>query len=173
MRGCAVSGPVTRTIDRSRWPAGPWNDEPDRADWKDEATGLDCLALRAPTGHWCGYVAVPEGHPLFGRSYGDSYAEGADGHYGPTPGPHADDLRVHGGITYGDRCHGAICHVADEGAPPVWWLGFDCNHYGDQGPVGFRIGGVYRDLTYVREQCTALAAQLGALSTPLTTPESP
>lgn len=54
-------------IDRTGWPSGPWDDEPDRVEWRDEATGLPCLALRNDMfGSWCGYVAVPPGHPVHG-----------------------------------------------------------------------------------------------------------
>lgn len=72
-------------------------------------------------GHWCGYVGVPEGHPLFGQ--GDS-----DGLFA-----------VHGGITFAGACqedkeHG-VCHAPLPGRPEkVWWLGFDCAHAGDLMP---------------------------------------
>src|SRR5437868_4216905 len=33
---------------------GPWWDEPDKVQWIDPATDLDCLAVRGPFGAWCG-----------------------------------------------------------------------------------------------------------------------
>lgn len=48
-----------------------WEAEPKELDFADEATGLACYMRRGPGGHWCGYVALPDGHPLYGKSYGD------------------------------------------------------------------------------------------------------
>jgi hypothetical protein len=39
-----------RTIDKSQWGPGPWQDEPDKKQWQDEATGLPCLEGFAPFG---------------------------------------------------------------------------------------------------------------------------
>ncbi len=148
-------------LDKAKWPVrGPWDREPDKAQWEDEATGLTCLAVRA-SAHWCGYVGVPENHPLFGKGYNDV------------------DFDVHGGITFADACQegegeARICHTPESGQPDkVWWFGFDCAHAGDLRPVdtdayhqvnlmfphaeGY---GIYRTLDYVREECKLLAAQL-------------
>lgn len=89
-----------RFIDKTTWGPGPWQTEPDKIQWQDMATGLACLAVRHPVhGHWCGYVGVPEGHPLFGKSYDD-----------------AERFDVHGGITFADTCQEdeqeqGICHI--------------------------------------------------------------
>lgn len=110
----------------------------------------------ASGGHWCGYVAVPPGHPLHGKDYD---AVGAD---------------VHGGLTYANQCSGDICHVPAPGEPDdVWWFGFDCAHCWDFRPghaalmesVGIPTPDwdreeVYRDLAYVRAECESLAEQL-------------
>ena len=53
-------------IDKSTWPAGPWNEEPDEVFWIDEETGYGCLALRRQVTGWCGYVGIPRDHKLFG-----------------------------------------------------------------------------------------------------------
>lgn len=34
------------TIDKSAWPRGAWDDEPDKVQWQDPATGLPCLIDR-------------------------------------------------------------------------------------------------------------------------------
>lgn len=151
------------TIDKSTWGAGPWTEEPDRAEWKH--AGLPCLALRNRHGSWCGYVAVPPGHPLHGTDYD------------------AVDVDVHGGLTYAAKCDGHICHVPQPGEPDdVWWLGFDCGHAGDFIPgiaaslreIGFKepydhvaaVGAssffvdAYRTLDYVRTETNRLAEQL-------------
>lgn len=156
------------TIDRSAWPAGPWDGEPDKVQWQDGATGLPCLAVRHHhSGHWCGYVGVPPNHPLHGKGYSDV------------------DVRVHGGLTFSNPCKpdaneaSDICHVAGPGEPDhVWWFGFDCAHAQDYSPMDLinaaRCGYSrplgyqhYRALPYVREECAALAAQLaGGIEAP-------
>jgi hypothetical protein len=145
-----------RTQDKSEWGPGPWQDEPDKAQWTDKATGLPCLIVRNSLGALCGYVGVAEGHPLFGKSYED-----------------AGDLDVHGGITFTNFCHEgvdealSVCHRVEPGENDrVWWLGFDCSHLFDLYPVSplyLRAGNdgtIYRDLAYVRSECASLARQL-------------
>lgn len=159
------SGLAERVYMGCPWPPGPWDSEPDRVQWRDEATGLDCLALREKCGRgfWCGYVAVPAGHALFGKGYNET--------------PIAID--VHGGLTYSNECSGTpdagICHVSDDG-DHAWWFGFDCAHCFDRSPgdevlsmqrgYPFMRGPneVYRTLAYVRDECRKLAAQLAELS---------
>lgn len=144
-----------RTIDKSAWGEGPWQDEPDKMQFTDKATGLPCLIVRASShGGLCGYVGVSEGHPNFGRDYNDVYAD------------------VHGGLTFSDFCaHGAnvdesrhICHAPAPDEPDrVWWLGFDCAHSGDFSPAyDHRHGGYgsYRNIAYVKAQIVRLAGQL-------------
>lgn len=97
----------------------PWEKESDRAEWKHES-GLDCLINRNGHGAWCGYVAIPQSHPLYEKTWNDMAVQNLD---------------VHGGITYNNKCHGKICHVADDKDGPVWWLGFDCAHSGDYLPM--------------------------------------
>lgn len=158
-------------IDKSTWGDGPWQTEPDRVEW--EHAGLPCLALRNHHGNWCGYAAVAPGHPLHGKDYND-----------------ADDVVVHGGLTYASLCADAICHVPKPGEPEdVWWFGFDCAHCGDftpamharlnvrEGPYDHAAAvaanrfdvDVYRTLDYVREEVEQLAAQLAARATKETT----
>lgn len=140
-------------MDKSKWTAGEWQSEPDKIQWTDEATGLPCIIKRNDHGSWCGYVGVPEGHKLFGKDFMET-----------------ESLSVHGGITYTDFCtkedpeHG-ICHIPGPGEPDrVWWLGFDCAHAGDYVPAFAdtmkRLGGKYRNLSYVKAETARLAKQL-------------
>jgi hypothetical protein len=145
--------------DKTAWGPGPWQDEPDKVQWEDPETKRPCLAVRNVhgSGGWCGYVAVLPGEPSYGKN--------------------DLDLEVHGGLTFSSFCaednkeHG-ICHIPGPGEPDkVWWLGFDCGHYGDLSPAmaarDKELGinpvaeEVYRDLEYLKEQCHELAKQLG------------
>lgn len=143
-------------IDRSNWPPGPWDKEPDKIQFEDEETGLPCLIVRNHSGALCGYVGVPEGHPEFEKDCQDINYE------------------VHGGLTFSDFCadrddeHG-ICHVPGKGEPDkVWWLGFDCAHFMDTTPEVERLGlefiifegGSYKTVEYVKREIAKLARQL-------------
>lgn len=146
-----------RVVDKSTWGDGAWQTEPDR--WEGRHKGVALLAHRnSPGGNWCGYAAVPPGHPWHGKGYD------------------AVEADVHGGLTYSDACQGHICHVPRPGEPDdVWWLGFDCHHGGDMAPgmeASMRLcsfgldfdrmfaGNVYRDLAYVQRECRRLARQI-------------
>lgn len=154
-------------------PPGPWDYEPDKVQWIDPATDLDCLAVRNPFGAWCGYVGLPPTHPWHGVGYSSCLVEGCtEDHYCEhSPG---DAVQVHGGLTFAASCSESdrgeafgICHVPFAGRPQdVWWLGFDCAHFGDETPCGGRSfpGEEYRDLEYVKSECGSLAAQLARIA---------
>jgi hypothetical protein len=161
-----------RYLDKSAWGDGPWQSEPDKQQFIDEATGLDCLLVRNPwSGHWCGYVGVPEGHPLFGLHY-----DAADDHAAPDDEGYRQ-FRVHGGLTFADICQEggeetSICHVPAPGRPDrVFWFGFDAAHAGDLRPGDAPLFAklkmrhntlreVYRTAEYMQAECARLAAQL-------------
>lgn len=85
---------------KADWGDGPWVREPDKAQWRDPETGLPCLIVRGPSGALCGYVGVPESHPMYNVEY--------DNVHNAYP-----DLSVHGGLTYSDFC--------DSGPTPESW----------------------------------------------------
>jgi hypothetical protein len=162
-----------RTIDKSAWGPGEWQSEPDKVQWRDEATGLPCLAVRhTRAGHWCGYVGVSDGHPYYGKDYGGCTLA-------PTCGEewcgHTVEsmLDAHGGITFAAQCQPGedegrgVCHVPEPGEPDhVWWLGFDCAHSGDVSPAyerHFDHYATYRPLDFIKRECAKLAAQLVAV----------
>jgi hypothetical protein len=143
-------------VDRSGWVRGPWDGEPDRVEWKTGA-GLPGLIVRQQSsGHLCGYVAVTNEHPLYGKGYSDPYPIGVH------------SIEVHGGITYAEKCQGHVCHVPAPGEPDdVWWLGFDAHHYGDASPryesdprYGNDPGSTYKTVGYMRAEVERLASQL-------------
>jgi hypothetical protein len=163
-----------RTVDKSSWGGGPWENEPDKIQWTDGETGLPCLAVRQPEwGHWCGYVGVSSSHPWHRKDYGacalatkckDDYCQHSPGYI----------LEAHGGITYANECadgpeERAVCHVPKEGEPDdIWWFGFDCAHYGDVLPgraadpvyKAMNDCGMYRSLRYVQANCARIAEKL-------------
>ena len=114
-------------VEKRTWERGPWDKEPDKAQWKDPATGFPCLILRNHSGALCGYVGVPPEHPWHGEGYNDVKTH--EGEY----------VEVHGGLTFSGSCqednkvHG-ICHLVDAASPPIWWQGFDCAHAMDYSP---------------------------------------
>lgn len=136
-------------VDRSTWGPGPWDGEPDKVQWIDEATGYACAAVRhSEVGHWCGYVGVPPGHRYHGVGYRDIPEEHTAG--------------AHGELTYASSGNRSVCHAPESGRPDdVWWLGFDCAHAGDRAPPRWwPHRGEYRSLAYVRACVRKLAASL-------------
>lgn len=149
--------PVIEKIDKSGWGPGPWQDEPDRKEWKH--AGFACLIVRVPShGALCGYVGVPPGHPWHGKDYGDVEVA-------------FPDIDVHGGLTYAAKCHGRVCHVPAPGEPDeLWWLGFDHAHAFDVSPAysaryrelyghHSNFDEVYRDMNYATAGVEHLAEQ--------------
>jgi len=174
-----------RTEDKSDWGDGPWQSEPDKVQYTDEATGLPCLIKRGPSGALCGYVGVTEEHPWFKMDYaGEWDEEEACRDYDNAPDAKID---VHGGLTYSSLCQEGpedetICHIPGPGEPDhVWWFGFDCAHAGDVSPAirarnrrRYEETGdplwqdlsdpvwpeSYKDINYVKGQVASLARQL-------------
>lgn len=108
-----------------------------------EYKGYKCVTTFSDMGHRCGYVGIPEGHILYGKHYGDyldiSKSELENEPIGKrgimllmfSAWDDNDNVKlelyfdVHGGITYSDK------HETYPIESDLWWLGFDCAHYGD------------------------------------------
>jgi hypothetical protein len=138
------------TVDRTGWPPGPWDNEPDTLVWIDDATGLPCLVRRSYLGALCGYVGIPKGHPAFGKGYDDV------------------DVEVHGGLTFADELKNSREEYPDL-VDDLWLLGFDCAHLYDLVPGMQQFKNArhthdfYRDMDYVRGEIARLAQQLYVL----------
>lgn len=123
--------------------------EPDAVDF--DYSGFPCMIRRAWAGHLCGYVFVPPGHPWHGQE------------------PQAE---VHGGVTWDSLAEKHDTANAEERGLHGWWLvGFDCGHAGDVRPGDSayyrdQVGGVYRDLAYVRAEVESLVEQARAAAGP-------
>lgn len=157
---------VTRSesrIDKSEWGGGPWDDEPDLIEWQsDSAPSFWCQINRTEaTGCLCGYVAVPQDHPVHGHGFSEVDAL----------------VEVHGGLTFGGP-----------GVAGLWVFGFDCGHGFDVHPaMEARLKATmpremyaehqrvltsespgmprttYKTLSYVRAEVESLARQLAAM----------
>jgi hypothetical protein len=109
-------------LDKESWGPGPWVGEPDKVQWVDPSSGLDCLVVRSHhSSALCGYVGVPESHPCFGFAHDDPRI------------PDAVHAAVHRELTFAGLCEEGlpapfgVCHTPFAGRPElVWWLGFDC-----------------------------------------------
>ena len=107
--------------------------------------GYRCVVVFNDMGFRCGYVGVPEGHPLYGKEYysgmGISYRElenepaGKRGIVSILRAAYRenDDVSmdiyfdVHGSLTFSDGGKGSSYPIESD----LWWLGFDCGHCGD------------------------------------------
>ena len=152
-------------IDRSAWHGGPWEDEPDQATFRVPWHPLPLVIARAQVlGALCGYAGVQRPHVAFGVPK-ERVRIGVHG-AGPIGG---------NGVSFGGPAPGLDELAAvPEGAPPVWWFGFDCGHACDVLPtlpadllvLTHRSGGRYRTIEYVHDAVTHLAHALDALDKP-------
>ena len=125
-------------VDRSSWPSGPWDNEPDHIG--GEYLGVKWEMKRNQMGAWCGYVELPEGHAFLSQD-DRGYFEASE--WFPS---------AHGGISYSE---GDI-------------VGFDCAHLHDTWPskhargdgLGPEPGDVYRDADYVEQCCKWLCEEV-------------
>lgn len=112
-----------------------------------EYKGYRCVTTFSDLGHRCGYVGLPEDHPLYKVDYSDKINVTFDSIEG-TPigkrspialflctGIESKDritpelfFNVHGGLTYSGGGKGSDYPVSSD----LWWLGFDCAHAGDR-----------------------------------------
>ena len=134
-----------RTIDRTGWPSGDWDNEDDSYEF--ESHGLQCRVQRHRwLGHLCGYVAAPAGHPLHGK-------DGAQ-----------VDADVNGGISFADK----VNRWPGEFPGQLWWFGFDCGHSWDRCPKQDEAYidpiASYKTVAHVRLYCERLAAFLAGVS---------
>ena len=165
---------------KSDWGPGPWQEEPDKVVWVDEATDLDCMIVRNRFGSLCGYVGVSKDHPWHSHITDDEDVD--------------IDVSVHGGLTFASGCAEEsdpsrfICHIPQPGRPgDIWWFGFDCAHAWDLipqmehtykkihqkaideddektalifAPESIISGRMYRSIDYVIGEVESLARQL-------------
>lgn len=130
----------------------PWENEPDNAEWTDDA-GYKCRIVRNMyPGTLYGYVGVPRGHALWGVQYSDSLLK---------------DIDVHGGLS----CDAVRGDLNDN----AWYFGFDTSHANDFMPkiverelengitqLKYHERMEYRTWEYVEDEIVSLSLQLRA-----------
>ena len=131
-------------VDKSKFKAGPWSSEPDFTEFRH--AGFDCAIVRhGELGHLCGYVGVPNGHPMHGKKFEKL----------------CDIIDSHGGVSYAGK--GDKTPMTNKA---LWWIGFDCAHHGDLVPFILLYNpkqderDAYRDYEYVTKETKYLAEQL-------------
>jgi hypothetical protein len=131
-------------------------------DWITKS-GLRALVIKnCHVGHNCGYVGIPENHPLYGKDYSqhcdvliplrNKIKNESIGKRGIIPifcwdGESASIqiiFNVHGGVTFSGT-HKLV-------KSKLWWIGYDCGHSGDTPEKC--------DLKYCIKECESLAKQL-------------
>lgn len=147
---------------------------------KDWITAAGLRAVVIKSRHRCGYVAVREDHPAFGKNYNeqldcisqDAVDTAELGSKSPiivltaavgSDRPHEKVRRsldilidVHGSLTYSSTSRADLYPVESEGN---WWFGFDCAHYRDDESIGGQ------PLDYCVAECERMATQFAALAT--------
>jgi hypothetical protein len=121
-----------------QWGHGPWEAEPNEVVWNDEVTGLPCLIVRDTFGYLSGFVGVQENSRYHGMGAGEVF------------------FSTHGGVAAAGR------KSSDPLRRGLWWFGFDCAHHLDVVPGLPGQSGEYRDIDYVRTECSKLATQIAA-----------
>ena len=126
-----------------------------------EYKGYPCVVILQAAGHRCGYVGLTNKSSYFNVDYPKI------------------DVSCHGGLSYAGSY---LFGQEDEG---VWWIGFDCAHFGDgkdyevvrkyfkddpetlrlidsleQTDRMFHLDGIVRTLEYVRAECRSIVDQL-------------
>jgi hypothetical protein len=152
------------TVDKSAWPRGPWDTEPDAVSWICPAPPhYRCEIKRNDFGALCGYVLVPPRHPAHGHHYCEDVFDGIDLDNALT---HADLDDVSGEWAIGFHCSNRQ-DVQPGLLQAMRWLERETWHPRD---VHRRLmkylqppGATYKTVDYVREQCESLALQLAAL----------
>lgn len=109
--------------------------------------GLMCFIFRPQVElnmwHLCGYVVIPEDHPLYTLSMDSVDLLGR--------------FNVHGGVSFCDNFYSSSSHIACRA------IGFDCNHGLDLSSEDFVFPyAKYRDIQYVIEETKSLAEQIAS-----------
>lgn len=145
-----------------------WKNEPNRKEWKH--AGLKCLILRNTyLGHLCGYVEIPHGHLLYGKSYSSIAPASLLISREKASRGLSDEMVISAILSSADNScaslfsvHGGITYSGTLNDRKTFWYGFDCSHCDDLSPY-ISGSGVYRNMAYVKNETESLARQIAAL----------
>lgn len=138
------------------FPESEWAIEPNRVSFTYK--GFECLIVRNDIlGFLTGYVAVPEGHVLYGKDYGSEAVYSIDVHGGMTFSEE--------GMTYINGTGNYFKRFKNAHGKKLWWIGFDCGHAGDLVPYihGFgllSIGETYKNIDFVKNEIKSMIDQI-------------
>ena len=111
--------------------------------------GYKAVILYVGDSHHCGYIGVTKDHSLYWKHYDDILCA---------------DIEVHGGLTFSEDSISEDFPADDN----LWWLGFDCAHYGDKtNSVISRDfverGGIFRDKDFCVKELHSMSRQMKEL----------
>ncbi len=119
-------------MDKSKWPPGPWHNEPDSLAWEHE--GYTCYIRRThSSGRFSAAITIPKNHNWYKVPYQEIIA------------------KVHGGLNFGD--------LTIDGS---WLIAFDTYLATDWRPVDFGSptkSVTYKDWNYVKNEVESLVRQ--------------
>lgn len=158
----------------------------ERIEINQKYKGYEYLVYASPWGQRCGYVKIPRGHYLYGKSYSDplrvKFEQISKEHLGKRSPitllcaaltSEQDNIRmdllfdVHGSITFSGKGKGLKMNK------PGWWIGFDCGHCDDAKDISIMDKhnikieerfhhdyGIIRTKEYVEQECKNLIDQI-------------
>lgn len=145
-----IAGRVVFSPPRSEWSSGPWQEEPDLVEWRLGGVSYPLLIVRGEAGVLCGFVGVPETHPLHGTFLRDDATLTSP------------DLPE---VISATRPCGQVFIPTNE-PPTCWWLGFHCGsdrEFVPAMPPEAQPSRHYAHLSEVRERVETLARALTAI----------
>lgn len=95
--------------------------------------GYEYVVVIQKMGHRCGYIAIPQGHFLYGKTAADK---------------RINNISCHGGITFVNDGHNCTYPIDSN---DLWWIGFDCMHSFDGRDFEAAKGYYSHDLEALRE----------------------
>lgn len=137
-------------IDKSKYAIGAWTNEPDKIIGIDEFSKLPYMVIRANYfGFLYGYVGVDSTHPFYGKKVSEIECYVT-----------AHDLTTTLSASYSTLLlpkEEFLEKIELDDENELWWIGFDCGHFGETCPFENPNHGKYSDVEDVEEECLMLS----------------
>jgi hypothetical protein len=136
------------------------------------SSGLTARACMVNESHRCGYVLIPDGHLFHGKEYNHHLDKSfwnkmKDEQFKGSPIDMVlaayDNDKIGPRISYAINVHGGVTFSGQMSGHEGWWFGFDCMHLDDRSLKYDGLGGVFRSLEFVIDECELMAAQIQQL----------